>query len=208
MRRLDGAAALLTAVASVASPEDMAGVGVFEIDPGASELTVHVGKAGLFGFAGHEHDLTARRLAGRVVVNLAEPARSTVSLRVESRGLVVTGGTGPAGDIPKVQETLSGPRVLDVGRFPEIAFDSTAVEARRAPDGTWDTVITGDLRIRDVTRPVHLPMRVEARAGSILVTGRTTVRQTDFGIRPVSVGAVIRVKDEVEIAWRMLGRSP
>ena len=174
-----------------------------------SEITVHVGKAGLLSFAGHAHEIAAHRVAGQVVVDPSEPGRSSVSLRVETAGLVVVGGDSESSqDVPKIQETMSGPRVLDVGRFPEIAFDSTRVEATKRPDGGWNAVITGSLRIRDVTRPMRVEMRVEVQPGRLVGTGKAVVRQTDFGIQPVTVAGVIRVKDELAITWRIVARSP
>jgi polyisoprenoid-binding protein YceI len=203
------AATLLTLDASPAAGQEAPpGPQVLAIDPGASELTVHVGKAGLFSFVGHEHEVAARRLAGQVVVNSSEPGRSTVSLRVETAGLIVVAGSEPPQDVPKVQETMCGPRMLDVGRFPQIAFDSTRVEATPRADGGWNAVITGSLRIRDVTRLVRVEARVEVHPGRLVATGKAVVRQTDFGIQPVTVAGVVRVRDELAIAWRIVARSP
>jgi polyisoprenoid-binding protein YceI len=180
---------------------------VLEVDAAASEVSVHVGKAGLFSFAGHAHEVAARRLAGQVVVDLDRPGRSTVSLRLGTAGLAVVGDSEPPQDVAKIQETMSGPRVLDVARFPEITFDSTRVEVTRRPDGGWDAVITGSLRIRDHARPVRVEARVEVQPGGLVATGKAVVRQTDFGIQPVTVAGVIRVKDELAVTWRIVARS-
>jgi len=196
------------AAAALAGGEEAPGPVALELDGAASELTVHVGKAGLFSFAGHEHDVRALRLTGRVVVDAQAPGGSSVSLRVESASLTVSPGSEPAGDLAKVQATMSGPQVLDAARFPEIAFDSTGVEAARRAEGTWDAVVTGNLRIREVTRPVRLEVRVEMQAGRLVASGKAVLKQTDFGIRPVSVGGVVRVRDELDVAWRLVARSP
>lgn len=45
---------------------------------------------------------------------------------------------------------------FDAERFPEITFESTAVEAR----GDDMLMVTGDLTIRDVTRQVQMPVRI------------------------------------------------
>jgi len=179
---------------------------VLEVDAGASEVTVHVGKAGLLSFAGHTHEVAAHRLAGQVVVDPSEPGRSSVSLRVEAAGLTVVADSESPQDVPKVQETMSGPRVLDVGRFPEIAFDSTRVEATQRSDGGWDAVVTGSLRIRDRARPIRVEGRVEVRQGRLVAIGKVSVRQTDFGIQPVTVAGVVKVKDELVVSWRIVAR--
>jgi hypothetical protein len=43
------------------------------VDAEASKLTVHAGRAGLFKFAGHEHEIAVGRFSGEVV---AMPAKS------------------------------------------------------------------------------------------------------------------------------------
>jgi len=37
--------------------------------------------------------------------------------------------------------------------------------------------------------------------------GTTKVRQTAFGIKPISVAGVVNVKDELEITWRVVARA-
>jgi hypothetical protein len=41
----------------------------YEIDPASSELVIHIGKAGVFRFAGHEHEVIARVQHGAVIVD-------------------------------------------------------------------------------------------------------------------------------------------
>src|SRR5213080_5438324 len=55
----------------------------------ASRLDVKTGKAGLFGFAGHEHLIRARGFTGRVVYYPGALTASRVELTVESDSLDV-----------------------------------------------------------------------------------------------------------------------
>jgi hypothetical protein len=51
------------------------------------------------------------------------------------------------------------------------------------------------------------PVDITLTSNGLTATGRVTVRQTDFGIRPVTAGAgTVRVKDEVEIVFSIVGR--
>ena len=38
-------------------------------------------------------------------------------------------------------------------------------------------------------------------------TGKFTIKQTDFGIKPVSVGGVVKVKDELAISFTIVARE-
>ncbi len=187
------------------APEPAAAL-VFRVDASTSRVTIKVGKAGLFKFAGHEHEVSALGFSGEVVADPAEPTRSSVHLTFEAAAVKVTGSAEPPGDVPKVQETMSGPRVLDVARFPEVRFDSRRVGGHRNADGAWEIEVTGDLRLRGETRPLTLPMRVELSGDTLAASGQATIRHSDFGMEPVSVAGVVKVKNELLIEYRIVAR--
>ncbi len=178
----------------------------FVVDSAASSLRISVGRAGLFSFAGHEHEVLATAIEGRIVANPEEAARSWVELRFETSGLKVEGKGEPAGDAPKVQAKLAGPEVLNVARFPEVTFRSTAVEARQAPDGSWNLRVTGDVTIKGVSRSLVLPLRVQMAEGVLTATGQTVLKQREFGITPVSVAGVVKVKNELALDYKIVAR--
>ena len=180
----------------------------YAVDPGASSLVVHVGKTGVFGFAGHPHDVVAERFAGRVEADPDDLARSSVTLSFEAAALRVSAQGEPGGDAPKVQEVMAGPKVLDVARFPAISFRSREVAGRRAADGAYELQLTGELGLHGATRTVTLPVRVEVSGDTLTATGRTTIAQRAFGIEPVSAGGgTVKVKNEVVIEFRIVART-
>jgi polyisoprenoid-binding protein YceI len=99
--------------------------------------------------------------------------------------------------VQKDMETMT----LETARFPEIAFRSS--HAEKLSSGDWK--VDGDLSLHGVTKPVSLTVK---RTGEAYTT-RTVLRQTDFGIKPVSIGGgVIRVKNEVEIEFQIFASQP
>jgi len=179
---------------------------VWSVQPGASRVVIHVGRAGLFKFAGHEHEVEAPVREGRVVAPAAGPARAEVSLSFRAADLRVTGRGEPPDDVPKVQAAMVGPKVLDAERFPTISFASSAVSGRPAGAGAWDVTVEGRLTLHGVTRDQRLALRVEVAGDRLHAAGRAVLRQTDFGIRPVSVAGVVKVKDELEIEFDLVAR--
>ena len=180
----------------------------YVVDPGSSSVQVHVGKSGVFGFAGHEHDVVAQRVAGTVEADPDDLARSTVALTFEASGLRVVAEGEPAGDAPKVQEVMSGPKVLDAARFPSITFRSRTVTGRRVADGVYELQVAGELSLHGVARPVTVPVRVEVSGATLTATGRTVVAQRAFGIQPVSAGGgTVKVKNEVDVTFRIVARA-
>jgi polyisoprenoid-binding protein YceI len=171
----------------------------FRVDPTSSRVSIHVGRAGLFSFAGHEHEVQAPIAEGDVLLDASDPARSSVQVVIQSGDLRVTGEGEPAKDVPAVQENMAGPKVLDVARFPQITYRSRAVAASRAADGSWNVEVTGDLTLRNVTRAVPLRLRVVVDGPKLQATGALRMKQSDFGIQPISVAGVVKVKDELEL---------
>jgi polyisoprenoid-binding protein YceI len=180
--------------------------GRYEVVPQESTVTLRVGKGGLFKFAGHTHEVTAPALRGQIVADPADLTRSSVEVAFAAAELRVTGSDEPAGDRAKVQETMLGPKVLDVARFPEITFRSREVAGRETAPGVFDLQVKGELTLHGVTHALTVPVRVQ-RTDRILATGRAAVRQTDHGIKPVSVGGVVNVRNEVEVEFRFTARA-
>ena len=104
--------AVASAVALTAQTTEL-----FVIDPTGSTITLQVGKAGLFGFAGHDHEIVAPVSDGDIVLDRLDAARSRISIRFDASALKVTGKGEPASDVPEVQRVMLGERVLDAQRY-------------------------------------------------------------------------------------------
>jgi polyisoprenoid-binding protein YceI len=204
VQRSAGAAVLVWMMSVQPSP---AAQRTYSVVPGESRVQVHVGRAGLFGFAGHEHEVVGPVLQGEVVADDADLGRSSVTLEFETAQLKVTGKGEPEKDVPKVQAKMVGPEVLDVARYPRATFRSTAVSGAAAGEGTFDLQVTGDLTLHGVTRSVTVPMRVTRSADGLSASGRTTIRHTDFGMKPVSVAGVVKVKNELTLQFAVAARA-
>jgi polyisoprenoid-binding protein YceI len=103
---------------------------------------------------------------------------------------------------PMRDDDLRSENFFDVARFPSMRFVSTEVT-----DDTSGIHVVGDLTIRDTTRPVPVEVEFlgvdesglqgEARLG---LSGRATVRRSDFGVGARSVqGSKVVVGDDVTV---------
>jgi polyisoprenoid-binding protein YceI len=180
----------------------------YVLDARGSRFAIQVGKAGLFGFAGHEHEIVAGAFQGTVVADEEDIGRSSVEVSFDAAGLRVTGKGEPRKDVPRVQEAMVGPKCLDVSRYPAIRFVSRTVAAKRASPGHHELEVRGDLTLHGVTRALSVPLRVEIDGDRLTASGRTVIRQTDFGISPITVAGVVKVKDELVLEWTLVGRRP
>lgn len=191
---------LLAAVPAAAAPRS------YKVDGERSQVKVAVGRAGLFKLAGHEHEVAAQEIAGEVVADAEDLARSSVRLVFQAAAVKVVGNEDPD-DRPKVQETMSGPRVLDAPRFPEIRFASRAVGGRKTGDKAFELTIDGELELHGVKKALSFPVRVTLEGDHLAAEVTLAVRQKDFGIEPVSVAGVVKVKDELAITCRILAHA-
>jgi polyisoprenoid-binding protein YceI len=194
---------LLAASAAAASAEQG-----YTVVAEQSAVRIHVGKSGVFGFAGHEHDVLAPVAQGTVVADPADLARSSVTLSFDAAALKVTGEGEPAKDVPQVQAKMVGPEVLDAARFQAITFRSRSVAGKELKAGVYDLQVTGDLDLHGVSRRLTLPLRVEVAAETLTATGKTTLRQSDFGMKPVSAGGgTVKVKNEIGVDFKIVARA-
>ena len=164
---------------------------VYELAP-SSRLVVRTGKAGLLGFAGHEHLIQAREFSGRIVYYPQQPESSHVTVSIATGRLEVL--TPP--DTAEIRKVTAAMRteVLDVAQYPEITLTSQAVEQAR------DTLrLQAALTLKSQTRTVPLVVRVQMGPDTLRATTTFTVRQSDYGIRPYrgGPGGTVRVADAV-----------
>jgi polyisoprenoid-binding protein YceI len=160
------------------------------IDADHSTLKIHVGKAGLFSAAGHDHRVTAPFAGG----SFNDSDLPQVAFTVDARKLtLVEDNKLSAEQQAEIQHTMHA-KVLQSESYPLISFHSTKIEKTGA--NHW--IVTGELTLHGQSRPIL----AEAHYAEGAYTGRSTIKQTDFGINPISVaGGVVKVKNELEIQF-------
>ena len=160
------------------------------IDP-ASTLTVNVYKTGLFSFAAHNHVISAPIESGTVDLS---PEHPSVKLVVDARGMKVLDPEIDADKRAEIQTTMLSTKVLDTEAHPKIEFASARVE--KTGNGVWK--VTGDLRLHGASHSITFEVRELNQSYS----GSAILKQTDFGITPISIaGGSVKVKDELKIEF-------
>ena len=166
---------------------------VYQLEPG-SRLRVKTGKAGVFGFVGHNHLIESHAVHGAVVYYPREPERSHLEITVVADSLQVLTPPDTA-EIRKVGETMRT-EVLRTADYPTIRLVSREVQPKG--DGFH---IVGDMTLAGQTRTV--PLDVVTRIGrDTLRAGSTfSLKQSDFGIKPFrgGPGGTVKVADRVTI---------
>jgi polyisoprenoid-binding protein YceI len=163
------------------------------IDLQQSTITIHVGKAGLLSVAGHEHWVEAPISSGV----LDESGPPHVEFTVDAAKLTVK--PHPKADAKtqaEIQRDMQE-KTLESAKYPEIVFRSTRVQ--KYADSQWR--VEGTLMLHGVTKPMTVTVKSEAAA----YVGRARLKQTDFGITPISAAAgTVKVKNELDIDFRIV----
>jgi polyisoprenoid-binding protein YceI len=201
-----GAGFLLLALSLTASPL-AAQRRSYRVDAAASAVDIHVGKAGFFKFAGHEHLVLATVADGQVWADLDDLTRSGVRLRFSAAALKVSDKGEPPADVVKVQAKMIGSDLLDVAHFLWVQFVTTAVAGKPAGGGAYDLSVMGELTLHGISKPLTLPVRVTLSGDTLTASGSAILLHTDFGLTPVSVAGVVKVKNEIAVEYKIVAKA-
>ena len=170
----------------------------YPIGPATGALTVHTGRGGVGGVAGHDLVIEVTRWGGTVRIDGDRIESSVVEVVAEAASLEVREGTGGAVPLLAVNRSeiaRTMKKVLRTRDHPEIRFRSTAVVP-----GADGFTVHGQLTIAGVSRAVDLAVSADLDADPPRGTATTTVVQSEFGIKPYSaMFGALKVLDPVDI---------
>jgi len=179
----------------------------YHVVPEKSLIRIEVGKGGAFGFvAGHTHEVEGP-IQGSVAADPGDLPHAAIRLEIQAAKLRVTGKGEPPDDVPEVQKRMLGDEVLAVARYPAITFRSTSIAVAGRRESEIDLRVTGELTLHGQTKSITVPVRAQLDARSLTASGTFSVKQTDFGIKPISVGGVVNVKDALSIHFTVIAAS-
>src|SRR6185295_4642207 len=168
---------------------------VFQVKSKESRFTVHAFAEGLLSAFGHNPKLNAREIGGEVQFNREHLEQSALQFFVKADSLKVTDDVSEK-DRTEIERIMKD-EVLETSRFPEIQFRSKSVTAARIYEGFYRVKISGELTLHGVTREHLIDSQVRLMEDGLRAEGESTLRQSDYGIKRVSVaGGTLKVKDE------------
>ena len=176
-------ALLMLAPPALAGPQD-----AWMIDPRASALSFSASQIGSI-VSGRFPNWT-----GEIVLDPSSLPAARIDIKIETRPVTTNNRD--------VDSLLKGPNFLDVQKFPEARFVSTAITAR----GGDRYEAQGKLTIRDVTRDTVLPFTLAivddpAQPGRLRATarGRLFLKRLDYGVGQNEWAGTGQVANEVTV---------
>lgn len=122
-------------------------------------------------------------LKGAIKWDDANPAASSFNVSVD----VNTINTGIDGR----DNHLKKEDFFDVAKYPQITFVSTVIS--KNADGTYQ--VAGNLTIKGVTKPVHIPFTVKMQGGNHEFEGEFSLNRRDYGVG----GSSMTMSNDVKI---------
>jgi hypothetical protein len=181
------------------------GGAVFRVDPASSLVVIEVRRGGSLARLGHDHVIASHDVQGYVA-----PDEGRSDLYVELDRLVVDepGLRAEAKlDTQPTEDDIAGTRrnmlsALRAGEYPFAIVSIARGDAAGAPT-RWGVAVT----LHGITHKLEVPIQVDAGADEVTAAGDLSLRQTEFGIKPLSVlGGAIQVQDLVELRFRIRAR--
>jgi polyisoprenoid-binding protein YceI len=190
----------------VTTPNPIAASTVYVLDPGLSRFTAKAFATGLLASMGHNPSFAIRQFAGEAKFATDAPDQSTVRVVAQTSSLELSDQVSDK-DRREIERTTRTD-VLDASRFPEIVFEASSPSLSKGGEGFYWANITGKLTIRGVTQPQQVSAQVSVNDSQLRANGEFTVRQSSFGIKPVSVaGGTLKIKDDVKVTFDLVANK-
>lgn len=187
-----------------------AGSAVYRIVPAESRILVRVTRAGAMKNLGHDHAVASEDVQGFVELG-AEPSASRADIVMPVRNLIVDKPTYRERlglDTYPSEDDVAGTytnmlKVLEPAVHPWVAM-----HARIASVHGDSTILGVSITLHGTVFEYLLPVNLEIDAARLVVSGRTIIRHSEFGLIPYqAAGGLLRVADELEVVFHLVGNA-
>jgi polyisoprenoid-binding protein YceI len=177
----------------------------FVIDTAVSRFTVQAFATGLLSAFGHNPTIAIRDYEGEIqfVPETYEKALARVTVRTSGMEVL---DEMKKDDRKKLEQEMYE-KVLKVERFPAAEFVNKEIKVQKLGTDLLQARVTGDLTFHGVTQTHSLDARVTDMGAMLRISGDFSLRQSDYGIEPVSfAGGALRLKDELKFRFELVAR--
>jgi polyisoprenoid-binding protein YceI len=190
----------------VTTPNPTAASAVYAVDPGLSRFTARAFAAGLLAAMGHSPSFAIRQFTGEASFPPGAPEQGSIRIVVQAASFELTDQVSDK-DRREIERTTRND-VLEVSRFPEIVFEASHPSMSKGGESHYWANLTGKLTLHGITQAQQISAQVSVTGSELRANGEFTVRQSSFGIKPVSVaGGTLKIKDDVKVTFDFVARK-
>jgi polyisoprenoid-binding protein YceI len=176
-----------------------------KIDAAASRFTVQAFATGLLSAFGHNPTIAIRDYDAEIQFSPDTIENASVRVTVRTSAMEVVDEM--KNDDRKKLEQAMYDQVLEPNRFPTAVYQSNQITVQKDSADQWRVHVTGELSFHGVTQSLALDARVAYMGTMMRIAGQFPLRQSDYGIKPVSfAGGALKLKDELKFNFEMVAR--
>lgn len=185
---------------STSYPAPEVGIEVFTIIPRESTVTYEVGE--VFLNQGNAFNLAVGvtpAVSGEILVDRENPQNSSVG--------VVTVDISQFTSDSQRRDNAIRERFLQSAQFPNAVFNPTGIQGLPGSYQEGEQIsfqVTGDLTVRDVTRPVTFDVTLVGEGDMMTGEATTMILMSDFGFGPISIAGILNTEDEVNVKFEFV----
>lgn len=176
-------------------PVPEGGLQTFRIIPGESEVIYEVGEVflnqdGAFAIAVG----VTTELNGEILVDRDNPQNSTI-------GTMSVDVSQFESDNQRRDNAIRE-RFLQSAQYPIVEFAPQEIEGLPESYDQGQEIsfqVSGDLTIREVTKPVTFEVKMVGNGDTITGEATTTILMSDYGFGPISIAGILNTEDEVKV---------
>ena len=180
---------------TTAAPAASGAAVVYRIDPAQSEARYEVGET---FFQGNRFNLAVGRtqgIAGDVLVDFTNPANSQI-------GTIVIDVSQLTSDEGRRDNYIRN-NALQSSQYPEATFKPTKIEglpASAKPGDQLTLKVTGDLTVKQTTKPVTFDVTLQANQDKLTGTAAAEIVLSDFDAGPIQL-AMLQTEDKAKLVF-------
>jgi polyisoprenoid-binding protein YceI len=145
---------------------------------------------------------TTNVVAGTIQLNTKDPASSVVGPITVDLNSLVSDNTRRDGRLKDMW--------LESAKFPKASFTSTKIDkfpadAAEGKEITFE--ITGDLTVREVTKPATFAVTATLQGQNLTGVATTTVEMTDFGITVPDIGGMLKAESKAIVELKFAAKA-
>jgi hypothetical protein len=186
----------------------------FQLDSGASEISVFLHADGPLAKVGHTHVITNHDLRGTVWLH-PQPEQSGCDVQIPVQSFVVDdpkerAAAGAEYAEPLDEAARSGTRdhMLGDKQLSAAKYPSVSLQCRHISVGTQGATVELTVIVRDHSSQLTVPVQWQHQGNTLRAEGELSFTQTAIGLEPYSLlfGA-LRVSDEIRARFRLVAHT-
>lgn len=177
----------------------------FQIDRAVSRFTVQAFATGLLSSFGHSPRIAVRDFEAEIQCIPETYEKAFVRLTVQTSEMEILDEM-KRDDRARMEQEMYD-KVLDVRHYPTALYESNQITVQKLAPDALKADVDGELSFHGATQSLPLQANIIVIGTTLRISGNFTVRQSDYGIKPVSVAAgTLRLKDELKFTFDLVAR--